>query len=226
MTTNHIEQLDPALIRDGRADLYIEFKLASRAVMAELFHRMFDSYDNDLEPVLVPVKDPLTGIVKYTIEKPKVDSEDFSADELKKMSEKFANMIPDENFSPAEIQGFLLRFKRHPKKAIDATEKWVQDVLAEREKRKQKDADKVLKEAEEEKNKVDKKDDTKEGTEFAGPKKEDIIVAIKEALADVIKELVNFKLNEKTKASEMTHSGGAAAGMEGQIVKSSLDVKN
>ena len=40
LTTNHRERLDPALIRNGRVDLHIEFKHATRDQMAA----MFDSY--------------------------------------------------------------------------------------------------------------------------------------------------------------------------------------
>lgn len=228
MTTNHIEKLDPALIRDGRADLHIEFKLASRPVMAELFHRMFDSYGNDLEPVLVPVKDPDTGRIKYNLEKPRVDSEDFDADGLKEMSQTFANAVPDNRFSPAEIQGFLLRYKRHPKKALDAVKEWVEKTLTEREKWNKK-------EQEEREKEIKKKEDKKEGettttsttAPTAGPKKEDIMIAIKDVLTETVKEIVEVKLNEKKVVDDKTAlSGGTAAGMEGQLVKCLLDVNS
>jgi chaperone BCS1 len=41
MTTNHPEQLDPALIRPGRVDMQIEFTLATRAQIREIFVRMY-----------------------------------------------------------------------------------------------------------------------------------------------------------------------------------------
>jgi len=193
--------------------------------MAELFHRMFDSYGNDIEPVLVPVKDEDTGIVKYALEKPMVHSEEFDADELKKMSQTFANAVPDNTFSPAEIQGFLLKYKRHPKKALDAIGKWVEDVLGEREKRKkneQEEKDKVAKDGE-------KKNDKNlpEISAYPGPPKEIILTAIKDAITEVVKELVDLKIQEKAKEpDEITHSGGGAAGMEGQLVKSLLEVNS
>ena len=41
MTTNHIERLDPALIRPGRCDVRIEVGLASAAQLAAMFLRFF-----------------------------------------------------------------------------------------------------------------------------------------------------------------------------------------
>lgn len=46
LTTNHIDRLDPALIRNGRVDLHIEFPLAK----AEQMQRMFRSFYPCLEP--------------------------------------------------------------------------------------------------------------------------------------------------------------------------------
>ena len=40
-TTNHYEALDPALRRPGRMDRHIEFKLASRYQIAEMFRRFY-----------------------------------------------------------------------------------------------------------------------------------------------------------------------------------------
>lgn len=41
MTTNHIEKLDPALLRPGRCDVRVEFKRASKKQIAEMFHRFY-----------------------------------------------------------------------------------------------------------------------------------------------------------------------------------------
>lgn len=41
MTTNHPEKLDPALIRPGRVDMEVEFTLATRAQIQEIFIRMY-----------------------------------------------------------------------------------------------------------------------------------------------------------------------------------------
>jgi chaperone BCS1 len=41
MTTNYPESLDPALMRPGRADVRIDFKLASLDQIEEMFLRFF-----------------------------------------------------------------------------------------------------------------------------------------------------------------------------------------
>jgi chaperone BCS1 len=46
-TTNHLEQLDPALCRPGRMDVWIEFKNASKFQAEHLFRNFFPSADAD-----------------------------------------------------------------------------------------------------------------------------------------------------------------------------------
>ena len=45
MTTNHIEKLDPALIRPGRCDVQVKLNNASKKQMYELFLRFFPGQD-------------------------------------------------------------------------------------------------------------------------------------------------------------------------------------
>jgi chaperone BCS1 len=45
MTTNHIEKLDPALIRPGRCDVKLEVRNASRSQLAAMFVRFFPGRD-------------------------------------------------------------------------------------------------------------------------------------------------------------------------------------
>ncbi|KAH9964933.1 P-loop containing nucleoside triphosphate hydrolase protein [Russula dissimulans] len=55
-TTNHLEQLDPALCRPGRMDVWIEFKNASKFQAEHLFRNFFPSADADPPPA--PETDP------------------------------------------------------------------------------------------------------------------------------------------------------------------------
>lgn len=45
MTTNHRQLLDPALIRPGRCDMQVEFKLATREQAEQMFKRFFPEVD-------------------------------------------------------------------------------------------------------------------------------------------------------------------------------------
>lgn len=54
----------------------------------------------------------------------------FTPDELKAIAASFASKIPDFMFSPAEIQGFLLKRKRDPKGAEKEIGTWVEGMIA------------------------------------------------------------------------------------------------
>ncbi|KAL0476665.1 hypothetical protein AKO1_006166 [Acrasis kona] len=47
MTTNHIERLSPALIRPGRVDFKVEFKLANRHQIKNMFVRLFPKPEHE-----------------------------------------------------------------------------------------------------------------------------------------------------------------------------------
>ena len=51
MTTNHPERLDEALIRPGRVDMQIEFTLATRKQIGEIFAKMYSGAEAVLPPV-------------------------------------------------------------------------------------------------------------------------------------------------------------------------------
>ncbi|KAL1876817.1 hypothetical protein VTK73DRAFT_9194 [Phialemonium thermophilum] len=54
---------------------------------------------------------------------------DLSPEELSRIASEFASKIPDGRFSPAEIQGFLLKRKRSPNKALEDIDIWVEAML-------------------------------------------------------------------------------------------------
>ncbi|KAH6640545.1 BCS1 N terminal-domain-containing protein [Chaetomium tenue] len=90
---------------------------------------------------------------------------------------EFAAKIPAHEFSPAEIQGFLLKNKRHPEKAVAGAEEW---VVATRKEKKEKElkeaeekreAEKKAKEEEEKKKKEEEEEKEKEKKEKKKEKK-------------------------------------------------------
>ncbi|KAI1414292.1 P-loop containing nucleoside triphosphate hydrolase protein [Hypoxylon sp. FL1857] len=53
---------------------------------------------------------------------------DISVEELPAIAEEFSAKIPDSEFSPAQIQGYLLKRKKHPLKALEEADKWVEGL--------------------------------------------------------------------------------------------------
>ena len=61
----------------------------------------------------------------------------LTAEELKEIAKDFADRIPEETFSPAEIQGFLLTRKKEPLRALEEVESWKVETLKAKEKKKE-----------------------------------------------------------------------------------------
>jgi chaperone BCS1 len=123
MTTNHHEHLDPALIRPGRVDYKLEFQLASRDLCAAMFRNIFQVYTSaevDSTQVASDVQGDLS-----TKEGP-------AAIDLQDLARAFAEKIPPCTFSPAEVQGYLLRYRDSPEEAVAGVETWVETSLAEK----------------------------------------------------------------------------------------------
>lgn len=54
---------------------------------------------------------------------------DLTLEELKDIAREFAAKIPDGQFSPAELQGFLLKRKKDPRKAVGEAGPWVDAMV-------------------------------------------------------------------------------------------------
>ena len=106
MTTNHIERLDEALIRPSRADKKVEFRLADKEMITQLFYVVFKHLGGD---VAYPRKLQSNALVE----------EDKIVEGLAK---EFAAKVPKLEFSPAEIISFLLEHKQSPGEAVDNVE--------------------------------------------------------------------------------------------------------
>lgn len=102
MTTNHIEHLDEALIRPGRTDKKVHFKLADETTSTQLFHTVF----------------------KRTLDF-KQPEERFGDETIDRLAENFASKVPDQVFSPAEVLSFLLERKNSPIDAVNGVKDWV-----------------------------------------------------------------------------------------------------
>ncbi|KAF3770985.1 hypothetical protein M406DRAFT_248021 [Cryphonectria parasitica EP155] len=155
MTTNKPETLDDALIRPGRVDLQVAFTNATQEQARELFERMYEAdskhkhtaaanghaskanghaspdeksekangYPQESEPMLQNGGSVSTSEVLHD------ERLDLTFDELKIIAAEFAEKIPDGQFSPAELQGFLLKRKKNPRKALEEVGVWVEGML-------------------------------------------------------------------------------------------------
>jgi len=113
-TTNHIENLDPALIRAGRMDLKIKYSLATAAQIKEVFRVFLGVADDDTDRAR-----PSTFI-------------HYTADDIERLATEFAASMPPDTYSIAQIQGYLLRKKRDPLGAAKDVGEWLEEQKEER----------------------------------------------------------------------------------------------
>lgn len=107
MTTNKPHELDDALVRAGRISVKVAFTNASREQAEQIFLRMY------------------------------VDSkeEKINSDEVKELAKQFGESIPDGDFSPADLQDYLLVHKKDPRGAVSDLEQWIENHYKERERK-------------------------------------------------------------------------------------------
>ncbi|KAJ4286025.1 hypothetical protein N0V88_008140 [Collariella sp. IMI 366227] len=114
MTTNKPDKLDKALIRPGRVDLQVAFTNATEDLARELFVNM---YEQDCIPREDNVPSQKSSMGSFN---------------LKNLAEKFVSKVPPKEFSPAELQGFLLKHKDMPENAVMKVGEWVREKQGER----------------------------------------------------------------------------------------------
>ncbi|KAH7151998.1 BCS1 N terminal-domain-containing protein [Dactylonectria estremocensis] len=128
MTTNKPESLDEALIRPGRVDVQVGFKNASSVQAGELFHRMYEAKRTKVIGNGFAAK-----AENGSASKQNPDELDVSSEELRDISLEFGKLIPEAMFSPAEIQGFLLKRKKTPRKALADASEWIEATIKQKE---------------------------------------------------------------------------------------------
>ena len=143
MTTNFPEKLDEALIRPGRVDMEVGFTMASRSQIRKLFVRMYSadtfsaipsskangSAHNSTMSVQPNVVAKLTnGDLKKAngtlTPLTNLKEKGIPLEELTEIAEQFADRLPENDFTPAEVQGFLLTRKKEPKRALEEVGEW------------------------------------------------------------------------------------------------------
>ena len=159
MTTNKPHDLDEALLRPGRVDLQVAFENATQFQARALFLRMYDmgrtlqspatTCNKSTQPVtslsLPELADNIYHLVLGRLDKQPAEDNGTSKmssggqvglgentmfqPEIEEAASEFAQHIPEKKFSPAEIQGFLLKRKKDPQQALQDVETWAKALL-------------------------------------------------------------------------------------------------
>ncbi|KAI9853638.1 MAG: hypothetical protein M1813_002041 [Trichoglossum hirsutum] len=196
MTTNHIEKLDSALLRPGRVDMTIGFGNADNATIGGLFRAIYTQLEGDIptrqpeangsakeKPKAIPgnsgrsngngvVPTPRSAAPTFFTEN--IHRHGLSDAEVASLANQFANALPDQEFTPAEVQGYLLKHKSRPEAAVEGATAWVKVLKEEKARKKEAEEKKVMEEkkANEEKMQKDGKKEAKvkddEGEEDEG----------------------------------------------------------
>ena len=144
MTTNAPDALDKALTRPGRVDMHIHFELPSRAEIIELFLSMYSDELGGSE-YLAPPSSPKASkgaangsahgsvdkIDPHRVQEKNVSDLAFKATgELQELAGRFAEALPEGKLSLADIQGFMLSYKRDPQEACRKAGEWARQRMS------------------------------------------------------------------------------------------------
>ena len=164
-TTNRYEALDPSLRRAGRMDVHIEFGLASRYQIGELFRRFYLPTPRTSTVLRSPSQDTTTlkdgnrshngpnsgygALVEFeteeltdvdlpteaqdqslaTIARQMKSDIRLSPEKLDVLVDRFRELVPENRFSMAAMQGYLLMHKNQPYRAVEYVGKWVEEEM-------------------------------------------------------------------------------------------------
>jgi mitochondrial chaperone BCS1 len=249
MTTNHLEKLDRALIRPGRVDMVVEFGLADAEMTVAIFRAIFahlegDDDEKELERQEAQSREknsPAAGGKKNLTAAQKQQQEmeeeeawaERAAERARQRSEddarvevlarEFAAAIPAHEFSPAELQGHLMRHKRNPRAAIDTAAEFIEQTRRDRKEKEIKAAEERRK-AEEEKKKKEEEEKKQKEEEEAKKKKEEEEEKEKERKKKNKKSSKNStKKSKKSKRSNSTSASDDEASVSDSDSSSSED---
>ncbi|KAF9956164.1 hypothetical protein BGZ70_010023 [Mortierella alpina] len=143
MTTNHLDRLDEALIRPGRVDVRARFGKATQSQAQELFVKFFPHppatprADDTSKAVLGSHSNKEQGDDSTEESSPllsqRTESERRAQDAMKQrqteeLAAQFASAIPDQTFSIAQLQGFLMGYKKTPEMAASHVHEFVRQA--------------------------------------------------------------------------------------------------
>lgn len=208
MTTNHIEKLDRALIRPGRVDMIVQFSLADKEIIGAIFRAIHAPLEGDDGPKTAPTAAAIASEGDGAAEKSAAAAAKLkeTLERVESLSHIFAEKIPAHEFSPAEIQGFLLKHKRDPQAAIDGALDWVEETRKQKKEKELREAEE--KRAAEQKEKEEKEKAQKEKSEKEKEEKDKVekekAAAAATATATESKTKTDEKTQEKAQSDKAT----------------------
>ncbi|KAK7996485.1 N1-acetylpolyamine oxidase [Apiospora arundinis] len=122
MTTNRPEDLDDALIRPGRVDKKVRLGRADRDCARDMFIRMF-------EPNIAANSTNGLGGKKLLLEAPPTCCDmcpTLDLDKIRVLAAEFARQVPEDMFSPGQLQGFFQMHLECPQGAIAQIADWIE----------------------------------------------------------------------------------------------------
>ncbi|KAI1093266.1 mitochondrial chaperone BCS1 [Rostrohypoxylon terebratum] len=121
MTANKLSRLDSALVRPGRVDMKILLGNISRKSAEQMFLRMF-APDVDYLATPSSKKD-----VSKTGENQEVQ---VDREQLRMLASEFAAQVPEDTFTPSQLQGFFQLHLDNPTEAASSISAWVERQLS------------------------------------------------------------------------------------------------
>jgi chaperone BCS1 len=127
-------------------------------MLTKIFCAIFATIEGDIPP-----RQTSTGGLKLSAEaeaemeekaKKEAEAKKIADDaRVSELAKQFAALIPPLTFSPAEIQGYLLKNKREPEAAVKNATEWVKTTLVAKKQKAKEDEDEKEKEEKERKKK-------------------------------------------------------------------------
>jgi chaperone BCS1 len=128
-------------MRNGRMDVHLEFKNASKYQAQKLFTHFYLPGDTDADSVSVANDDstaiaaalatlsPADSDVDMLSEKSSfADSFEPEKEEIQELADQFSRAIPEYEFSMASLQGYLMGYKTRPFDAVEDVAGWVNAI--------------------------------------------------------------------------------------------------
>ncbi|KAH8158687.1 hypothetical protein CIB48_g9560 [Xylaria polymorpha] len=121
MTTNKPDRLDSALVRPGRVDMRVMLGNISRKSAEQMFVRMFTP---DVE------SSPLVPKDQYDARESNGEPSLLEFDTLQKLAFQFSSQIPEDTFTPSQLQGFFQLHLNNSTEAVANIASWVERELS------------------------------------------------------------------------------------------------